>query len=148
MMSRRNARPFELLLVEDNLGDVRLMMEALSETKWSRNLNVVEDGEQAMRYLRRQAPYDNATRPDLILLDLNLPGKDGRQVLAEVKGERTLCTIPVIVLTTSRMQEDINQAYSLHANGYIAKPTDFASYSAMVEAIGQFWMGLACLPAI
>lgn len=146
-MSRRNARPFELLLVEDNLGDVRLMMEALSETKWSRNLNVVEDGEQALRYLHRLDPYHNALRPDLILLDLNLPGKDGRQVLAEVKGEPTLRTIPVIVLTTSRMQEDINHAYNLHANGYIAKPTDFASYSAMVEAIGQFWVGLACLPA-
>jgi CheY-like chemotaxis protein len=101
-----------------------------------------------MRYLRRQAPYHNAARPDLILLDLNLPGKDGRQVLAEVKGDPTLGTIPVIVLTTSQMQEDINRAYSLHANGYIAKPTDFASYSAMVETIGQFWIGLASLPAI
>ena len=147
-MSRSNARPFELLLVEDNLGDVRLMMEALSETDWSRNLSVVEDGEQALQYLRRQAPYHNATRPDLILLDLNLPRKDGRQVLAEVKGEPSLRSIPVIVLTTSRMQEDIDHAYNLHANGYVAKPTDFASYSAMVQAIGQFWMGLACLPAV
>jgi two-component system, chemotaxis family, response regulator Rcp1 len=147
-MNCRNARPFELLLVEDNLGDVRLLMEALSETNWSRNLNVVEDGEQALRYLRRQDPYHDAARPDLILLDLNLPRKDGRQVLAEVKGEPSLRSIPVIVLTTSQMQEDINHAYNLHANGYLAKPTDFASYSAMVQAIGQFWMGLACLPAL
>jgi two-component system, chemotaxis family, response regulator Rcp1 len=147
LMNRRNARPFELLLVEDNVGDVRLLMEALSDTQWHRNLSVVEDGEQALLFVRRQPPYQNAPRPDLILLDLNLPRKDGRQVLAEIKGEPTLRAIPVLVLTTSHMQEDIDHAYSLHANGYITKPADFASYSAMVEAIAQFWMGLARLPA-
>jgi chemotaxis family two-component system response regulator Rcp1 len=140
------AKPIEILLVEDSPGDVRLTQEALNEGKIANRLNVVGDGEQAMAFLRQEGQYAAAPHPDLILLDLNLPRKDGRQVLAEVKSDPELKHIPVVVLTTSRAERDILQGYNLHANYYITKPVDLQQFISVVESIENFWLTVVKLP--
>lgn len=137
----------EVLLVEDNPGDVRLTREALGETGQNVGLSVVNDGLEALRFLRREDPYDNAPRPHLILLDLNLPKKDGREVLAEIKTDDDLKMIPVVVMTTSDAQLDIRRAYSLHANCYVTKPADFDAFVGLVQSIEQFWLSVAKVPS-
>jgi len=139
-------RPAEILLVEDNLGDVELTREGLESAKVSNNLYVVSDGVEAMAFLRREGKYADAPRPDLILLDLNLPKKDGREVLAEIKGDDDLRMIPLVVLTTSKADEDILRSYKLNANSYITKPVDFAGFSQIVQAIDNFWFTVVVLP--
>jgi chemotaxis family two-component system response regulator Rcp1 len=135
-------KPVEILLVEDNPGDVRLTSEALRETNLVYNLSVVGDGEAALAFLRREGKYAAAPRPALILLDLNLPRKSGREVLQEIKGDPDLLTIPVAILTTSRSEEDIARAYRLHANCYIAKPLDMDHFIKVVAAIENFWFSI------
>jgi CheY-like chemotaxis protein len=139
-------RPAEILLVEDNSGDVELTREALDVAKVNNNLQVVSDGIEAIAYLRRQGPYAAAPRPDLILLDLNLPRKDGREVLAEIKADEELRVIPVVVLTTSRADEDILESYRLNANSYINKPGNFDGFADVVRAIDGFWFTVVLLP--
>jgi CheY-like chemotaxis protein len=139
-------RPVELLLVEDNPADARLMSEALKEGKVSNHLSRVPDGVEALAFLHRTAAYANAPRPDLILLDLNLPRKDGREVLAEIKSSDELRRIPVIVLTTSREERDILQSYDHHANGYISKPINLDEFLSVVRAIEEFWLSVVTLP--
>ena len=139
-------KPIEILLVEDNAADVRLTREALREGKVSNNLHVARDGVEAMEYLRRRGPFANATRPDLVLLDLNLPRKDGREVLSEVKGDPDLKTIPIVVLTTSSAEADILRSYSLHANCYITKPVDLEQFVQVVKSIDDFWLTVVKLP--
>jgi CheY-like chemotaxis protein len=139
-------RPAEVLLVEDNPGDVRLTKEALLEGKVINRLSVTPDGEEALRFLRRSAGYEKAPRPDLVLLDLNLPKKDGREVLAEIKGDERLRRIPVIVLTTSKADEDVVKSYQLHANCYITKPVDFGQFISVVKSIEDFWLCVVKLP--
>jgi len=141
-----NARPVEILLVEDNPGDARLTIEAMREAKVHNRMHVVEDGVQAMEFLRRLGPYGDAPRPDLILLDLNLPKKDGREVLAEVKADPNLKRIPVVILTTSRAEEDVLRAYDLHANCYVTKPVDLAQFMKIVAQIDEFWVKVVTLP--
>ncbi len=141
-----NGRPVEILLVEDNAGDVRLTREALKDAKVVNNLSVVGDGEEAMRFLRRQGPFQSAPRPDLILLDLNLPRKDGREVLEEIKSDPSLMVIPVVVLTTSKAEEDVVRSYRLHANCYIAKPVDFNRFMEVVRQLENFWLAVVRLP--
>ena len=141
-------RPKQILLVEDNPGDVRLTQEALTEGKLSSNLEVVIDGQQAIEYLHRKGPYADAIRPDLILLDLNLPKKDGREVLKELKTDGNLKRIPVVVLTTSKAPEDVLQAYGLNANCYIAKPIDLEQFIEVVRSIEHFWLSVATLPPL
>jgi CheY-like chemotaxis protein len=138
--------PIEILLVEDNPADVRLTKEALREGKVKNSLNVARDGVEALEFLRRQGPYAGAPRPDLILLDLNLPKKDGREVLAEIKADDELKTIPVVVLTTSNAELDILKSYSLHANCYITKPVDLEQFVSVVKAIDDFWLTVVRLP--
>jgi len=138
--------PIEILLVEDNPGDVLLTREAFREGKISNNLEVVVDGEQAMAYLRRQGPYVNALRPDVILLDLNLPRKDGREVLAELKSDDELKYIPVVILTTSRSEEDVMESYGLHANCYIVKPVEYAPFLEVIRSFESFWLSVVRLP--
>jgi CheY-like chemotaxis protein len=147
MNSAENAdHPAEVLLVEDNPGDARLTIEAMREAKLSNRVHVVEDGVQAMAFLRREGKYSAAPRPDLILLDLNLPLKDGREVLAEVKIDPGLKRIPVVVLTTSRADEDVRHAYDLHANCYVTKPADLDQYMLVIKQIDVFWIKVAVLP--
>lgn len=141
-----DARPIEILMVEDNPGDVRLTQEALKEYKIRNNLYVVGDGEQAMKFLRQQEPYQDSTRPDLILLDLNLPKMDGREVLQEIKNDSGLKRIPIVVLTTSEAEEDIVQSYDLHANSYVTKPVDFERFVKVVKVIEDFWFTVVKLP--
>lgn len=136
----------EILLVEDNPGDVRLTMEALKEAKLINRLNVVADGVEALEYLHGQGRFAQAPRPDLVLLDLNLPRKDGREVLEEMKNDPSLRTIPVVVLTTSRAEEDVLRAYNLHANCYIAKPVDFTQFLHVIKSIESFWLEIVKLP--
>src|SRR3974390_73478 len=124
-MHKTNARPIEILLVEDSPSDTELTLEALKDFKVRNNVNVVEDGVQALQFLRRQSPFGEAPRPDMIMLDLNLPRKDGREVLAEIKADDTLKTIPIVVLTTSRAEQDVLRAYQLNPNSYVNKPLDF-----------------------
>ena len=140
------ARPIEILLVEDSPSDTDLTVEALRAAKVCNRLSVVEDGVEAMEFLRRQGPYGHAPRPDLILLDLNLPRKDGRQVLEEIKADEQLRTIPVVVLTTSQSEIDVLRAYALHANCYIAKPVHFRQFLDIVQAIERFWLTIVQLP--
>lgn len=135
-----------ILLVEDNPGDVRLMREALHSKANASRLSVVEDGEQALRFLRRSDPYAEAVRPDLIFLDLNLPRRDGREVLAEIKGDADLRRIPVIILTTSEADKDIQKAYELHANCYVRKPTELNEYLDVIRACENFWFHIVRLP--
>ena len=139
-------RAIEILLVEDSPSDTELTIEALREGKMRNNLSTVEDGVQALEFLRRRGPYANAPRPDLIMLDLNLPRKDGREVLAEIKADPALKTIPVVVLTTSRAEQDILRAYNLHANCYITKPVDFEQFLDVVRTIESFWLMIVTLP--
>jgi two-component system, chemotaxis family, response regulator Rcp1 len=141
-----HAAPAEILLVEDNPSDVRLTVEVMKEGKLVNNLHVVGDGEEALHFLTRQGAYANAPRPDLILLDLNLPRLDGREVLAEIKAIEELRRIPVVVLTTSKAEEDILKTYDLHANCYITKPVDFDQFIRVVEKIEDFWLTLVALP--
>jgi chemotaxis family two-component system response regulator Rcp1 len=138
----------EVLLVEDNPGDVRLTKEALKEAKVRNNLHVVEDGVAALRFLRREGEYNSAPRPDLILLDLNLPKKDGREVLEEIKADNALKTIPVVVLTTSHAEEDIVRSYNLHANCYVTKPVDLDQFIRIVKSIEDFWLTIVRLPPV
>jgi len=145
-MSNEWMNPIEILLVEDNPADVRLTREALREEKIHNNLNVVNDGVEAMAYLRRQGAYANAVRPDLILLDLNLPRKDGREVLSEIKNDKNLKCIPVVVLTVSNAEADILKTYNLHANCYITKPLDLEQFSKVVKSIQDFWLTIVKLP--
>ncbi len=142
----RKERPIEILLVEDNPGDARLTQEAMRAAKLSNNLHIVEDGVEAMEFLRRQGRFGDAPRPDLILLDLNLPRMDGREVLAEVKSDPDLRRIPVVVLTTSRAEEDVIRAYDLHANCYVTKPVDLAQFMKIVAQIDEFWVKVVTLP--
>jgi len=137
----------EILLVEDNPGDVRLTREALKEGKVLNHLNVVDDGVEALAFLRREDKYANAVRPDLILLDLNLPKKDGREVLAEIKADAGLKKIPVVILTTSAAEQDILKTYDLHANCYITKPVDLEQFIKIVRLIEDFWFTIARLPS-
>ncbi len=141
-----NAKPIDVLLVEDNPGDVRLTREALKEGKVWSTLHVVEDGEAALAFVRQQGSYTNAPRPDLILLDLNLPRKDGREVLALLKADENLKRIPVVILTTSQAEEDIVRAYNLNANCYITKPVDFDQFIKVVRAVEEFWLTIVKLP--
>ena len=136
----------EILLVEDNPADVGLTREALRDAKVANNLQVVTDGVEAMAYLRRQGKYANASQPDLILLDLNLPKKDGRRVLEEIKADPELKRIPVVVLTTSKSDEDVYRAYNLHANCYICKPVDFEQFITIVSSLEEFWFTMVKLP--
>lgn len=136
----------EILLVEDNPGDVRLTREAMKEAKVRNQLHVVADGVEAIAFLRRQGTYTNAVRPHLILLDLNLPRKDGREVLAEIKRDTDLRRIPVVILTTSEAEVDILKAYDLHANCYIAKPVDIEQFLTVVKSIEDFWITIVKLP--
>ncbi|MBW4452852.1 MAG: response regulator [Nostoc indistinguendum CM1-VF10] len=138
--------PIEVLLVEDNPGDAQLTRIALEESKISIHLNVVEDGVEAMAFLRKQEKYVKAAHPDIVLLDLNLPRKDGREVLAEIKGDENLKRIPVVVLTTSQAEEDILKAYNLCANCYITKPVDFDQFVKIVQSIENFWFAIVKLP--
>jgi CheY-like chemotaxis protein len=135
-----------ILLVEDNLGDIRLTEEALKEYKVQVNLDVAQDGEEAMSFLRKEGKYADARTPDLIFLDLNMPKKDGRQVLREIKNDPKLKSIPVVVLTISKAESDVVQAYELHANCYVVKPLDFNQFSEVVKQIVEFWFGIVKLP--
>jgi CheY-like chemotaxis protein len=141
--------PIEVLLVEDDPGDVMMTQEALGELdrpQLASRLTVVSDGDEALSYLRRQGRYAQATRPDLILLDLNLPRRDGREVLAEIKSDDSLRRIPVVVLTTSQADEDIERSYQLHANAYVTKPVDFERFTNVVRQIDEFFVGVVKLP--
>lgn len=142
---RRNHQ-LDILLVEDNPGDVRLTMEALREAKLLNTITNVADGVEALAYLRQEGKYAGASRPDLVLLDLNLPKKDGREVLAEVKSDPALKRIPIVILTTSRSEEDILKAYNLHANCYISKPVDLDQFIKVAKSIDDFWFTLVRLP--
>jgi chemotaxis family two-component system response regulator Rcp1 len=139
--------PIKILLVEDNPGDVRLTREALRDGKIYNNLYVARDGVEAMAFLRKTGQYADAPRPDLILLDLNLPRKDGHEVLAEVKTDETLRRIPVVILTTSQAEEDIIKTYDLHVNCYITKPVDLDQFVKIVKSIEDFWLTIVKLPA-
>ena len=141
-----NVRPVRILLVEDNPGDARLTQEVFKLNKMPKTLSVVEDGVEALAFLRQEGKYAGAPRPDLILLDLNLPKKDGRQVLAAIKNDSSLRRIPVVVLTTSRDQEDVMNAYDLNANCFLTKPVDFDQFAKLVEAIEEFWLKVVELP--
>ena len=138
--------PIEVLLVEDDPGDVLMTREAFEEHKVNNRLTVVSDGAEALDYLRREGEYVNAVRPDLILLDLNLPRRDGREVLAAIKEDPTLGSIPVVILTTSEAEEDVLRSYSLHANAYVTKPVDFDQFIAVVRQIDDFFVSVVKLP--
>ena len=140
-------RTIEILLVEDNPGDVRLTLEAFKEGTVLNHFTVMNDGVEALAYLRQQGRYANSVLPDLILLDLNLPKKDGREVLAEIKADASLMKIPVVILTTSAADEDIARAYSAHANCYITKPVDLDQFLRVVHSIESFWLTLVKLPS-
>jgi two-component system, chemotaxis family, response regulator Rcp1 len=139
-------RPVEILLVEDNPGDERLTREALKEGKVYSNLHWVKDGVEAMEFLRRQGRYSSVPRPDIILLDLNLPKKDGREVLQDIKNDPELKRIPVVVLTTSKAEEDVLRTYNLHANCYVTKPVDLEKFIVVVKSIDVFWLTVVTLP--
>jgi chemotaxis family two-component system response regulator Rcp1 len=141
------ARPIEILLVEDNPGDARLTQEALREGRVHNRLHHARDGIEALAFLHREAPFGEAPTPDLILLDLNLPRKDGREVLAELKQDRRLRLIPVVVLTTSEAEQDILRTYELHANCYITKPVDLEKFLQIVRAVEEFWLAIVKLPS-
>jgi two-component system response regulator len=140
-------RPIEILLVEDSPSDTDLTVAALAAAKVCNRLSIVEDGVQAMEFLRRQGGYAEAARPDLILLDLNLPRKDGREVLAEIKADDKLKRIPVVVLTTSQAEKDVLQAYTLQASCYVTKPVDFQRFLEVVQAVEGFWLTVVKLPS-
>jgi chemotaxis family two-component system response regulator Rcp1 len=146
MREEKGGYPIDILMVEDNPGDIRLTLEALKENKMNNALHVVKDGVQAMAFLRREGEYTAAPRPDLILLDLNLPKKDGREVLAEIKADPALMRIPVVILTTSQAEEDILRSYNLHANCFVTKPVDLDQFIRVVQSIEHFWLTIVKLP--
>lgn len=146
MADSSHRKLIEILLVEDNPGDVRLTIEALKDAKVHNNLHVAKDGVEAMSFLRREDGHTDAPRPDLILLDLNLPRKDGREVLEEIKGDTGLRRIPVVVLTTSEAERDILKAYNLHANCYITKPVSLEQFITVIKTIEDFWLEIVKLP--
>jgi chemotaxis family two-component system response regulator Rcp1 len=140
--------PIEILMVEDSPGDVRLTMEALKDGKVLNHMSVARDGVEAMAFLRREGTHAEAPRPDLILLDLNLPRKDGREVLAEIKEDPAFAQIPVVVLTTSQAEQDILKSYQLHANCYVTKPVDLDQFISVIKAVESFWLTIARLPSV
>jgi len=146
MSNHQLVKPINILLVEDNPGDADLAREALENSKMNNALHVVDDGEKAMWFLHREGVYAEVPRPDLILLDLNLPKKDGRQVLAEIKEDDDLKRIPVVILTTSQAEEDVVKSYNLHANCYITKPIDLNQFLHVVRSIEDFWLSIVVLP--
>ena len=146
MMNAAEGKPAEIVLVEDNAGDVRLIVEAFKENMFLNNLHVIKDGVEAMEFLHKEGKYADAVHPDLILLDLNLPKKDGREVLAEVKADPNLKRIPVIILTSSKAEADIFKTYDLHANCYITKPIDMDQFIKVVRSIEDFWLTIVKLP--
>lgn len=146
MIEKTYPKPVEILLVEDNPGDIRLIEENLKEFKVGNNLHVVKDGEEAMAFLLKKGKYREAPRPDLVLLDLNLPKKDGREVLEEIRADKDLSTLPVVILTSSKAEEDIAKAYKLHANCYITKPVGLAQFVRIVKTIEDFWLSIVKLP--
>jgi CheY-like chemotaxis protein len=141
-----NPAPVDILLVEDDPGDVLITREAIEGSKVANRLNVVSNGEEAMQFLRHEAPFVDAPRPGLILLDLNLPRLDGREVLARIKSDPDLRRIPIVVLTTSSSDEDIVRSYDLHANAYVTKPVDFAQFMSVVRQIDEFFVSIVALP--
>lgn len=147
MVSPAIPRYIEILLVEDSPADVLITQDALAEARVLNTIHVVDDGVEALTFLRKQPPYSHVQRPDLILLDLNLPRKSGHEVLAEIKADPALKAIPVVVLTTSRAEEDIWAAYDLHANCYVVKPLDFATFVEAVQSIRHFWLSVVRLPS-
>ncbi len=146
MQGNERGSAVKILLVEDNPGDVRLTQEALKESKMLNELYVAEDGVEALEFLNREGKYSDAPHPDLILLDLNLPKKDGRELLEEIKADEKLMRIPVVVLTTSKAQEDIYRMYEQHANCYITKPIDLDQFIEVVKSIDNFWLTIVKLP--
>jgi len=144
--SAEDSPPVEILLVEDNPGDHRLTKEALHEGKVYNNLHWVKDGVEAIEFLKQRGKHANAPRPDIILLDLNLPKKDGREVLSEIKGDRDLRAIPVVILTTSKAEEDVLKSYDLHANCYVTKPVDLEKFIVVIQSIDRFWLSVVTLP--
>jgi CheY-like chemotaxis protein len=144
----QKTRPIQILLIEDNPGDIRLTQEAFKESLISLVLNVATDGVEGINFLRKNPPYQDAPTPDLILLDLNLPKRDGREVLQEVKSDEFLRRIPVVILTTSTAEQDIQKAYSLHVNSYINKPVDFDKFFEIIQRIEDFWLSTAVLPTM
>jgi two-component system, chemotaxis family, response regulator Rcp1 len=146
MTDARRTHPIEILLVEDNPGDVRLTREALKEGKVANHLHVAADGVEALAFLRREGRFADAVRPDVILLDLNLPRKDGREVLEEIKRDAGLRTIPVVVLTSSQAEQDVVRAYDLSANCYVTKPVDLDQFISVVRSIDDFWFSIVKLP--
>lgn len=146
MNSDQRIRPIDILLVEDSPADVRLTREALKEAKVLNMLHVVQDGMAALEFLRRQGQYAGSPQPDLILLDLNLPRRDGREVLGEIKCDEQLKHIPVVVLTTSRAEEDVVRSYNLHANAYVTKPVDLKQFLEVIRVIEEFWLAVVTLP--
>jgi CheY-like chemotaxis protein len=146
MLEPSGGRPIEILLVEDNPGDVRLTREALRDSKVRNHLYVARDGVEALAFLRREGAHTDAVRPDLILLDLNLPRKDGRELLADIKADPGLKTIPVVILTTSRAEQDVLRSYELQANCYITKPVDLDQFITVVKSIEDFWLTIVTLP--
>jgi CheY-like chemotaxis protein len=146
IMPNENYKPINILIVEDNAGDARLIVEVLKEGKILNSLHLVKDGVQAMDFLHNSGEYAASPRPDLIILDLNLPLKDGREVLAEIKGDADLKKIPVIVMTTSQAEEDISKSYNLHANCYITKPIDLDRFIRVIKSIEEFWFTIVRLP--
>ena len=141
-----DSRPVQILLVEDNPADARLTQEAISDTDFQYRLHLAEDGEEAMEFLLKEGDYADAPRPDLILLDLNLPGMDGREVLAEIKGNDNLGSIPVVVLTTSTAQQDLLYSYGLRANSYVNKPIDRGRFNSMIRSVMEYWINVSTLP--
>lgn len=146
LAAEHDAKPVEILLVEDNPGDMRLTQEALKEGKVYSNLHWAKDGVEALDFLRQQRRFANAPRPDLILLDLNLPKKDGREVLSIIKSDGDLKNIPVVILTTSKADEDVLKSYELHANCYVTKPVDLEKFIFVVQSIDRFWLTVVTLP--
>jgi len=145
-ISQGSQRPIEILLVEDSPADIMLTEEALQESKLINNLSIVVDGEEAMAFLRKEGKYDSVPKPDLILLDLNLPKKTGREVLAEIKSDPLLRLIPVVIMTVSQDERDIFESYRLHANCYIRKPVKFGEFMEIVKSIEDFWFTIVTLP--
>ena len=145
-MTNKNLQPIEILMADDNKGDVRLTLEALKGAKIRNNVHVVENGIEALAFLRKEGKYSNVPRPDIILLDLNMPKKDGREVLLEVKSDPGLKTIPIVILTVSQAEEDILKTYNLHANCYISKPVDLDQFVKIVRSIEDFWFTIVKLP--
>ncbi|MFC7241571.1 response regulator [Catellatospora aurea] len=147
MIDDKGGRPIEVLLVEDDPGDVLMTREAFEEYKMRNTLHVVSDGVEALAYLRKEGEFAEANTPDLILLDLNLPRRDGREVLREIKNDPDLCRVPVVVLTTSQAEEDVLRSYQLHANAYVAKPVDFERFISVVKQIDDFFVSVVRLPS-